>query len=233
MKNHLQLIAESYDKAVDYGRKGIDLYKSLPAHITGNPDYLKWQKEVEKGPGGSENKAIKDYLSPDRDMKFVDLGCSLNLMFHGYHEWPSTYYGVDISVKTTQLLREYAAKRDILVGSLHCGSIDQTPFEDNCFDIGACIGVLEYFAKDYVEKAIMEAHRILKPGGRFVLDIPNTASPGGRIMMMIEEHMGRPDLFDLPPDKFEKMLTGYFEIAAKDRSDQESMGLMYYLRCIK
>lgn len=97
------------------------------------------------------------------------------------------------------------------IGPLYCGSIHETPFCDNSFDIGACIGVLEYFEKDFVAKAIMEVHRIIKPYGNFVLDIPNMDNPMRRLMMLMEEHMGRPDKFDMSSREFEDMLQNYFE----------------------
>ncbi len=44
----LELLAESYDRAIDLGRRGIDSYKELPAYITNDPNYplfLKMQKD--------------------------------------------------------------------------------------------------------------------------------------------------------------------------------------------
>lgn len=81
----------------------------------------------------------------------------------------------------------------------------------------------------------MEAHRILKPNGKLVLDIPNIKSPTGRIMMLIEEYLGRPEKFNLLPQEFESMLQNYFEIEKTNRVDNESedMGFGYYLRCKK
>lgn len=234
-ENQLELVAKSYDKAIDFGRRGIDLYTELPDYIINDPDYPKWKTELEDGFGGSECIEIKNYLMPNTNMKFIDLGCALNLMFHGYDKWLSTYHGVDISEKTIGLLNEFVTKNKMQIGSLYCGSIHETPFDDNYFDIGACIGVLEYFEKDFVEKAIAEAHRIIKPNGKFVLDIPNIESPTGRMMMKIEEYMGRPDKFDMLPQEFEDMIKNYFEIEETDRAiaEGEAMGVMYCLRCKK
>ncbi len=39
MRNQLKFVAESYDKAIDLGRRGIDLYKELPEYITSDPNY--------------------------------------------------------------------------------------------------------------------------------------------------------------------------------------------------
>ena len=96
MNNDLKLIAKSYDRAIELGKKGIDLYKELPVYIKNDPDFINFETARANGlDSDSGCHEIKKYLSPTRDMKFVDLGCCLNLMFKGYDKWPSTYYGVD------------------------------------------------------------------------------------------------------------------------------------------
>ena len=230
-KSRLRLIEESYDTAIELGRRGIDLYGDLPEHITHDPDYHIYEKMVRgKGDSNSGSEEIKDYLSPHANMKFIDLGCCLNLMFRGYDTWPSVYHGVDLSGKTIQLLDEFVTGKRLPIGSLYCGSIHDTPFIDNYFDIGACIGVLEYFEKDFVASAMIEAHRIMKPDGKFVLDIPCLGSPECRIMMMIEAHLGRPDRFDLSSHEFESILENYFETEKKEKAGPMTQ---YFLRCKK
>lgn len=88
---------------------------------------------------------------------------------------------------------------------------------------------MEYFEKDFVEKAILEIHRIIKPNGKLVLDIPNLGDPTCRIMMLIEEHIGRPDKFDLSRQEFEDMLQNYFVI---EKADVDAM-IQYFLKCRK
>ena len=61
------------------------------------------------------------------------------------------------------------------------------------FDIGECVGSLEYFAKEFVQQAVTEFARIMKSNGRFVLDIPNIGSPEFEIAKLIEEYLGRQD----------------------------------------
>ncbi len=232
MREQLQAVALSYDKAIDLGRKGIDLYKNLPEYITSDPDYLAYEAAVfdARDSGSSDDKEIIAFLSPQAGMHFVDLGCCLNLMFRGYDRWPSTYHGVDISPKTIQLLREFVAKKNLSIGSLHCCSVHNTPFEPNAFDIAACIGVLEYFERAFVEVVIAEAHRIIKPGGKFVLDIPNVGNPACRIMMLIEEYMGRPDKFNMPVQEFDYILQNHFEINRMAMRGSKSM-IRYFLKC--
>ncbi|HIH93010.1 TPA: class I SAM-dependent methyltransferase [Methanosarcina acetivorans] len=230
----MELIAESYDKGIDYGRRGISLYDDLPEYITNNPDYIIYKKTTESIEPSvySGYKEIREYLSPTTNMKFIDLGCCLNLMFNGYDQWASTYHGVDISSKTIELLNEFSTNNKLHIGALICGSIHETPFDANYFDIGACIGVLEYYKKDFVEKALIEAHRIIKPGGKLVLDIPNIVSPACRGMILLEEHAGRTDQFDMLPLDFENMLCNYFEIEKVEKANAWAM-FQYFLSCKK
>ncbi|MCL2518474.1 MAG: class I SAM-dependent methyltransferase [Oscillospiraceae bacterium] len=236
-KTQLERIAKSYDRHfIEYGKKDALSYDNLPDYITNDPEYPYWKNERESNWQDNRCIDLKDYLSPAKNMNFIHLGCSLSLKLKGYDKWPSTYYGVDISKETIQFLYEYIAENSLSIGSLYCGSVHETPFAESYFDIGDCIGVLEYYEKNFVLKAIQEFHRIMKPDGKFVLDIPNITSPSGRAMMLIEEYMGRPDRFDMPPQEFEDMIKDYFEIDDSDRIRNEShMGMVYFycLRCKK
>lgn len=106
----------------------------------------------------------------------------------------------------------------------------ETPYEDHFFEIGECVGSLEYFEKEFVQQAIAEFSRILKPGGRFVLDIPNLGSPEFEISKLIEEYLGRQDRFHISAEEFEAILAPYFAIEKK-----EIVGPMiqYFLTSIK
>lgn len=231
MENQLELVAKSYDRCIILGRSGID--SEYPEHITNDPDYPSFLKATSEGlDSDSGRNEVRDYLSPALNMNYVDLGCCLNLMFRGYDRWPSTYHGVDISSETIKLLHEFVAKENLSIGTLFCGSIHETPFEDNSFDIGGCIGVLEYFERNFVEKALVEAHRIMKHNARFVLDIPNNENPMRRFMSLIEEHRGCPNRFDMSPKEFNNLLQNYFEIDKNEKIDSVAM-IQYFLRCKK
>lgn len=106
----------------------------------------------------------------------------------------------------------------------------ETPYTENFFDIGACIGSLEYFEKDFVDQALAEAHRIMKPGGKYILDIPDVGSPEFQITAIIEEYLVRTDRYNISSYDFETMLVPYFEVVKK-----EKMGPMvqYFLICTK
>ena len=231
MNDQLELIAKSYDKGIDLGRKGIDSYDNFPSYITNHPNYSLFQQmRTNETLSDSARKEIAEFLAPKVDMKFIDLGCCLNLMFSGYKDWPSTYYGVDISSKTIELLHEFTEKNHLTVGGLYCGSMHETPYDSDFFDIGECVGSLEYFEKSFVQQTVEEFHRIMKPNGRFVLDIPHIGSPEFEITKLIEEYLGRPDKFDLSVEEFETMLDDYFVI---DNTEIVGPMIQYFLVCKK
>lgn len=230
MDKRLEQIAASYDRAIQQGGD-VDDYANLPESITSHPYYPIFQRMRETDTlSDSARREIADYLAPEAGMKFIDMGCCVNLMFAGYADWPCAYYGVDISPKTIELLRRYAAKNRLTVGDLYCGSMHETPYEADFFDIGECVGSLEYFERDFVLEALKEFHRVMKSGGRFVLDIPNVGSPACEICALIEAHLGRPDRFDLSVEAFEDLLGDFFAIRHK-----EVVGPMiqYFLVCRK
>lgn len=211
MIKQLELVAKSYDQGIDLGKKGIDSYDNLPSYITNHPNYpLFEQMRMNETFSDSARKEIIEYLNPKVGMRFIDLGCCLNLMFAGYKDWISIYYGVDISSKTIELLQEYVKKNHLTVGDLYCCSMHETPFGANFFDIGECVGSLEYFEKDFVKQAVAEFSRIMKPNGKFILDIPNIGSPEFEITKLIEEYLGRQDQFNLSVEEFETILDTCF-----------------------
>jgi len=217
LKEQLKAIADSYDKAIKLGLKGIDAYNNLPQFITENPKFKLFQQMKEENKlSDSNRKEIYSFLTPNKDIKFIDLGCCLNLMFRGYKEWESLYYGVDISHKTIKLLKKYVKKEHISIGSLNCCSVDATPFDDKYFDIGCCIGSIEYFEKEFIKEVIQEIYRILKPSAKFVLDIPNVGSAEFEITAIIEEYLGRKDKFNMTVEEFENAVQPYFKIDKKE-----------------
>ena len=128
-----------------------------------------------------------------------------------------------------QELDNFLKQNGLEVGGLyHCG-IHQVPVPENFFDIGACIGSLEYFRSTYIVRSLNEFHRILKPGAKFVLDIPNPCSKEYRLSQKIESYLGRGDEFDLTVADFERLLQGRFTIVRRDAMEM----FQYFLICCK
>jgi SAM-dependent methyltransferase len=86
-------------------------------------------------------------------------------------------YGVDISRPIVTQARSAfgGAPRDS--GSLlsAVGDVRDLPFGDASFDLIYSMGTIEHF--DETEKAVREMTRVLKPGGRAIVGVPNRHDP--------------------------------------------------------
>ena len=86
-------------------------------------------------------------------------------------------YGVDISEPTVRLAR---GAFDRGPGARHClqsavGDVRDLPFCDASFDAIYSMGTIEHF--DETERAVSEMARVLKPGGRAIIGVPNRYDP--------------------------------------------------------
>lgn len=86
-------------------------------------------------------------------------------------------YGVDISAPT---VRQARAAFNMDTGARHglraaVGDVRDLPFGDNSFDAIYSMGTIEHF--DETERAVAEMTRVLKPGGRAIIGVPNRHDP--------------------------------------------------------
>ncbi len=147
LDNTLQSIAVSFDRTIQSGREGVNPYCTLPEAITNHPAYPQYLKNQSARNQDSGRKEIVEFLAPQRGMKFVDLGCCLNLIDNGYALWPSKYYGVDISSEVMRELDAFLKRNGLEVGGLyHCG-IHQVPVSENFFDIWCVYWFLGIFSQ--------------------------------------------------------------------------------------
>lgn len=220
----IKQVSESYDRTIEAGNRGLNPYDDLPESITGHPAYIHLRQG---GNCSSGNPDIKAFLDPKPHERFLDLGCAANILNYRLHEWPCGYFGVDSSEATISLLENAVRERGWEVGGLYCAPADRVPFPDGSFHLAACVGILEYHALEYAGRVLREAHRVLEPGGRFYVDIPNPEHPGLPAMRLIEEHLGRPIKFRGSRTDFKGMLRGLFSV---EREDVSRVMAGYFLR---
>ncbi|NPA90946.1 MAG: methyltransferase domain-containing protein [Chloroflexi bacterium] len=92
----------------------------------------------------------------------LDVGCGIGLYVPYYLRHTSHLVGVDISPAMLQTLRESVS----FPGALLVARAEALPFPPNTFHVVFANHVL--FFVDDVERALTEAHRVLRPGGWFV-----------------------------------------------------------------
>ncbi len=225
MDDRLEKVRRAYDLTVEQFRKGIDPLESVPDDIR-NTDFFRSMGTVMTLNSAAAD--IREYLSPETGMKFLDAGCSANLANYNLGEWPSTYYGVDISPALIAAMKDYSEINSISIGGLCVADISSLPFENNFFDIAAIIGVLEYCTIEYIAHALRELHRVLKPGVKAVLDVPNPAHPYALDMQRLEIYLAR-QVFLHPRSDFENLLESHFNI---EKTDDSQVMIKYFVRSL-
>lgn len=62
---------------------------------------------------------------------------------------------------------------DIRLAALDIYDADRLPYEDNFFDVVTMLAVFEHIRVDRLTMLITEIHRVLKPGGSYVMTTPS------------------------------------------------------------
>lgn len=91
-------------------------------------------------------------------------------------------FGVDISMPTVQLAQQAFRDAGLTPGlSSAVGDVRALPFATGSFDAIYSMGTIEHFAE--TEQAVAEMARVLKPGGRAIIGVPNRHDPFVRPLM--------------------------------------------------
>jgi len=223
----LDRIRRAYDLTVEQYNQGMDPLAKVPAAFKNSPEFKAFMEDCRDCNTGASD--VRGYLDPQPGMRFLDAGCGGGLASYHLYEWPSTYYGMDVSPKLINAMKDLVKREGIFIGGLYEADLSSLSFPDDFFDIATAIGVFEYYILEYIRKALKELHRVLKPQARVVMDIPNLKHPHVNIMFRLEEYLGRPNI---PKERsaFEKMLRRLFSI---ERVDPSHVMLKYFIRTIK
>jgi SAM-dependent methyltransferase len=212
MPEQIEKVRKSYE--TDFSCYVSGKNREIPGEILSLPGYKNIVEHTIEISVGS--KDIYEYLKPKENMKFLDAGCGGDLAGYQLGDWPSLYYGVDISSVYISAMKMVAKAEKIKIGGLFQGEISSLSFEDNFFDTAACIGVTQYCTFEHLQGVISELARVLKPCGRMAIDIPNEDYPFFKSMIKLEEFLGRPNIIHRKKD-FLELLERYFRVDGEDK----------------
>jgi len=129
--------------------------------------------------GHQLRRIIRRHFPEDRSARILDLGCGHGALLHfcaelGYRD----AIGIDGSPEQVD-----AAHRLGLRNVTH-GDVLRTLAEEAAgrFDVVVTFDVLEHFDKSTLLNVVDGVHRILKPGGRWIIHAPNAEGPLGARM---------------------------------------------------
>ena len=138
--------------------------------------------------------------------RFLDIGCGSAIyeshIIKNYPNWE--FYGAEPSH-----LPALAAKK-VKGIKIFEGFLEESHYQDNFFDVILINNVLEHCPNP--SSTISECYKILKPGGRLVIDVPNFNSPIRSLFGTFWAHLDAPrHLFHFSSDILSKILkkTGF------------------------
>ena len=127
----------------------------------GVPSYV-WREGQER-----RLRLMRQYVSLE-GARILDVGCGLGLYVRRFRDFSDDVHGVDID---SAKVREVSATLPNIKQAL----AEQLPYPDETFDVLLSHEVLEHVSDD--RAAVREAHRVLRPGGRLIVFVPNRLYP--------------------------------------------------------
>lgn len=107
---------------------------------------------------------LKQYL-PGKKLKILDAGCGTGGMMKEMKSLGDVW-GIDLSPYAIKYCRE----KDL--SQVKLASVEEIPFDDNCFDLVTSFDVLYHQRVKSDTKAFSEFYRVLKPNGLLLLRVP-------------------------------------------------------------
>lgn len=145
----------------DFGKNRGEVYlqyKFQPTHRAGMTNFLREEE-------------IYRYLEPKPTDVVLDVGCASGLQIFRLAPKIKEGIGVDIARSFIDTANQEKIKRGISNVSFAQAVVETLPFEDAKFDKIICGEVLEHVHDK--DAALSEIARVLKPGGMFVVSVPN------------------------------------------------------------
>jgi len=138
------------------------------------------------------DREFKTYLSDLSGKTILDYGCGRGHASLEYLRQGAYVYGIDISPPYIDECNELAQTAVTDKGSFNFQVMDahKLDFKDNTFDIVAGNGILHHLDAN---TALIEIHRVLKPGGRVILQEPLADNPLLKIFRLLTPKARTPD----------------------------------------
>ena len=110
---------------------------------------------------------VIDVLAVSGSRSILDVACGGGYLLGQAHRAGLRCFGIDLSHAALELASGLVPQADLV-----CGVGEALPFADGTFDLVCNLGSLEHFLDPGM--GVMEMFRVLKPGGRAAVLVPNS-----------------------------------------------------------
>jgi SAM-dependent methyltransferase len=179
----------------EYAERG-DYHRHLDPHWSYAPIYarkLAWLDRLFEG--------------IPREARILDVGAGEGSMVERYRGRGYDVLGVDSAYES-----ETVRRADLL----------SLPFEAESFDVALCLDVLEHVELLDQEKAISEIARVMRPGARLFLTVPNLAHLHSRLRFLLTGKLTRTSAVERHPG--DRPLAEYLDLVEEQGFTIEARG---------
>jgi 2-polyprenyl-3-methyl-5-hydroxy-6-metoxy-1,4-benzoquinol methylase len=130
-------------------------------------------------------RLVRKYLNANARLgKTIDLGCGEGILVEEYRQRGFDIVGLDYNYESPHVVR---------------GDMTRLQFPDESYALALALDVIEHLSFEQQSQALAEIHRILKPGGRALLTIPNLAHFASRVTFALFGKLLRTSSIDRHP----------------------------------
>lgn len=145
---------------------------------------------------------VEKFLETQREACIIDLGCGEGVLVKAYRAKGYNITGMDLHYESEHVKR---------------ASILETGYPDGSFDLVLCMDVIEHLSFGDQEHALNEIQRLLRPGGKLLLTVPNLAHLASRLSFLVRGKLIRTSTIDRHPgdrplNEYRRMLNERFSI---------------------
>jgi ubiquinone/menaquinone biosynthesis C-methylase UbiE len=122
------------------------------------------------------DKTLVALLAPQSHERGLDVGCGCGRVEAQWASRVLSLHGVDFSKAAIEIARREVNEEQGITNALFSHNDGRTlHFKDGVFDFAWCEQVFQHVPRDITLGYLKEIARVLKPGGRFVCQIPSIA----------------------------------------------------------
>lgn len=124
-------------------------------------------------------RLIRKHFPLDKKCAVLELGCG-----HGALIYFAREYGYRNVIGVDRSPQQVAEARHLGIAGINEGDLMETlkTYPNNSLDVVVAFDVIEHFTKDELLPFVDQVNRVLRPGGKWIIHVPNGESPfGGRM----------------------------------------------------